>query len=143
MTESWTNSSHTNAYLSIDNYNLVMRQDRQGKGGGGILLYARTSISSLIVPGSSDIGDGVFNQYISCKIASKHGDLSLYVIYRPPKTCDPDCISNNQKLCNLIQSTPNKSILCGDFNYSSIDWSSMSGDLFEKQFLDCCDDKFL
>lgn len=36
-TESLTNLTHTTAYLSFDNYSLVMRQDRQVKGGGGIL----------------------------------------------------------------------------------------------------------
>ena len=143
VTESWTNSTHTTAYLSFKDYSLVMRQDRQGKRGGGILLYAKTSLSNFIVPGLSEIGDGIFNQYISCKLLGKSSEINLYIIYRPPKNCDPDYISNNTKLCNLVQSIPEHSILCGDFNYSSIDWKSLSSDAFEQQFLDTCNDRFL
>ena len=130
VTESWTNSAHTNAYLTFDDYSLVMRQDRQGKGGGGILLYARNSISGQLVPGASEIGNGVFNQYVSCKIIGKSSDLNLYVIYRPPSSCDKDYIKNNEKLCNLVRSVPENSILCGDFNYPKINWKSMTSDTF-------------
>ena len=98
VTEAWANASHTDAYLAIDNYSLVMRQDRQGKGGGGILLYAKKMLSKQIVPGLSDIGDGDFNQFISCKVKLKHGDLNLYVVYRPPNSCDSHYIKNNQRL---------------------------------------------
>ena len=50
MTESWTNDSHTDAYLAINNYSLILRQDRLGRGGGGILLYAKNNITGQIMP---------------------------------------------------------------------------------------------
>ena len=120
-----------------------MRQDRQGRGGGGILLYAKDNICGQIVPGSSVIDDGVFNQFVSCKVIGKSSELNLYVIYRPPSSCDPDYVNNNMKLCNLVRSIPENSILCGDFNYSKINWKSMTSDTFSQQFLDTCNDKFL
>ena len=120
-----------------------MRQDRQGRGGGGILLYAKSSLSNFIVPGSSDIGDGLFNQFLSCRIVGKFSELNLFVIYRPPKSCDSEYASNNEKLCNLVASIPDNSVLCGDFNYPSINWKTLSSNNFEKTFLDTCNDKFL
>ena len=50
VTESWTNDSHTDAYLAINNYSLILRQDRLGRGGDGILLYAKNNITGQIMP---------------------------------------------------------------------------------------------
>ena len=48
VTESWTNSDHTDAFLRIDGYEISCRYDRKdtenGKGGG-LLIYVKNCLS--------------------------------------------------------------------------------------------------
>ena len=47
ITETWTNESISNDYLSIGGYNIIERKDRNDtdKGsGGGILVYTKKSL---------------------------------------------------------------------------------------------------
>ena len=78
VTESWTHDGHTDAFLSIDGYELKMRQDREGRGGGILLYASKETISKSIVPISLDY---TFNQVIACDIVSSSGSkLTLYTI---------------------------------------------------------------
>jgi len=52
VTESWCNSDVSNAFLSIDGYEIIpdLRMDREntaGGRGGGLLVYARESVKIL------------------------------------------------------------------------------------------------
>ena len=64
-TESWTHDNITNAFFNIDGYQLKMRQDRDGRGGGILLYASKSTISNSIIPSSN-----IFkvNQCISCDI---------------------------------------------------------------------------
>ena len=47
VTETWTNETIDNAYLKLDGYEIVIREDRSDteKGrGGGILMYAKNRL---------------------------------------------------------------------------------------------------
>ena len=49
LTESWTNKSIENGILSLENYELVSRKDREdtaGSRGGGLLVYAKKGFSA-------------------------------------------------------------------------------------------------
>ena len=56
VTETWTNQAITNDYLEIPNYVQIARSDRQDTKegrGGGILVYAKSSINAFQKPNNS------------------------------------------------------------------------------------------
>ena len=78
INESWTNMDITKAYLNIDGYELIAREDRVDTNngrGGGLLLYVKSSLAAEEIVSKSP-----FNQYISVSIATHPvplGGLSL------------------------------------------------------------------
>ena len=76
VTESWTHDGHSDAFLSIDGYELKIRQDREGRGGGILLYASKQTISKSIVPISLD---SALNQVIACDIVSSPGStVTMY-----------------------------------------------------------------
>jgi hypothetical protein len=57
VTESWCNEDISNAFLSLDGYELIpdLRMDREttarGRGGGGLLVYAKEGVRAQCVKG--------------------------------------------------------------------------------------------
>ena len=140
MTESWCDDRITNSYLNIDGYELIVRQDRKDKAGGGILFYSLKNIN--VVPGSSKNN---FNQFVSCEIPTVTGpNLTVYIVYRPPDSCDVNYVENVKLLCDLVEKSSENSLFVGDFNFPSIDWQTLScPDTSSKLFLDSCNNKFM
>ena len=63
MCETWTNDQHSAAFLMIDGFSNVFRQDRvdtQNGIGGGLLVYAREDIS---VAQDESV---IFSQFTQC-----------------------------------------------------------------------------
>ena len=87
--------------------------------------------------------NSTFNQVIACEILSSSGDnITLYTVYRPPNSCDPNFCENADELNKLIQNL--NSILCGDFNYGEIDWDTLNcGSGQSEAFLESCHSIFL
>ena len=49
LVETWTNSQHTKAFLTIEGYEIVCRHDRTDTElgiGGGLLIYSKSTIST-------------------------------------------------------------------------------------------------
>ncbi len=80
ITESWCNSDVTNAFLSIDGYEIQsdLRADRedtaQGRGGG-LLVYAKTGLKILKIDTECK-----FRQYCMFLV----NDIVFYLVYRSP-----------------------------------------------------------
>ena len=63
ISESWTNNDILDAFLKINGYNILCRQDRKDttKGvGGGLLIYVKENITA------SEIHDESFDKYNQC-----------------------------------------------------------------------------
>ena len=145
VTETWTNSDHTDSYLSIKAYNIICRHDRKDTNagtGGGLLIYAK---DSLCVPESFQPVYELFNQCCSIKIpVNGRQNLELVLVYRPHRLYNSsvDVCENNSQLCNVINSVPKPCIILGDFNFSDISWELLSGDAHSKQFLETIQSAF-
>ena len=143
--ESWTNSSITNGYLSIDNYELVQRLDRQDTNigfGGGLLIYKKNGTN--FTPLDTDITKN-FSQAagVSLKMGNKD-DMSLFLFYRPHRMYDNTSTSdNNQELINILHNAKKPWVAVGDFNFKDINWDTRTGPAMVQPFINLLDDDFI
>ena len=122
VTESWLNTSVTNAMIDTSGRYNVHRSDRQSKLGGGVLCLVNNKWPSFIVP----IPEKYRNlDVIAVTILSDLGRLRYITVYRPPEfnalgreymVVLIECL---EYLCNTRDSV----ILVGDFNLPNIDWA--------------------
>ena len=119
VTEAWTNESIGDAYLGIEGYELIAREDRNdttGGRGGGILVYAEKSLNVWKMELETD-----FNQIAAVKMrCGRCVDVSIHVIYRSPNSN----ANNDAALCNYVKNIQGINILIGDFNFPDIEWTS-------------------
>jgi len=135
VTESWCHQETTNAYLSVDGYELVpdLRVDRedtaQGRGGG-ILVYVK---NGLRVVKCDQVID--FSQHCIFKVSG----LTIYLVYRSPNS-PPAAM---EKLTQLVKSTKKNTIMIGDFNLTDIDWTTGEASGRAIPFLEAVEDAML
>ena len=118
LTETWLNSTVTDAQLSMPSYN-VSRCDRTSRGGG-VLLYSDESIP---ITESKSFCNGTC-EALYCKFETIK--TSIFTVYRPPNA-SRDCFMQVLrwiKQCMSETEDDYQSILLGDFNFPCIDWSS-------------------
>jgi hypothetical protein len=135
VTESWCNEGTTNAFLSIDGYELQtdLRMDRADTAmgrGGGLLVYTRTGLQILC-------NNDKVNFLQSCSF--KVYDFTVYLVYRSPNA-PPEAMKN---LTELIWSADKNSIIVGDFNLPDIDWKTGVASPRTEAFMDAVDDKHM
>jgi hypothetical protein len=106
LTETWCNSDVTDAFLSIDGYELqpdlrTYREDSTQGRGGGLLVYAKsgTKVSKIDT-------DSSFQQQCMFLV----NDVTFHLIYRSPNA-PPAAMSDLE--C-VIRSVKKNSILVGD-----------------------------
>lgn len=137
ITETWTNDSVSNHFLTLPDYAIISRHDRndtQNGRGGGILIYAKESLRAV-----ESTAQCSFNQFSSIEISPPGGDtLSLFVIYRSPNSSSV----NNDCLLDVLKLAKNSSLVVGDFNYPNINWESFSGPNDVHSFIELVSDKF-
>ena len=133
-----------NAFLNLDNYNIVCRKDRVDtqKGiGGGLLVYAKTNMVCKEMTG--DYLDS-FNQCCGLSIKTgTNGFLNIVLVYRPHNLYnDNNVTDNNNQMCQMLRSLPKDCIIVGDFNFSEIDWELNTCAARSRGFLDTINDLF-
>ena len=109
-------------------------------GGRGIIIWIRNGIEASpyrIQPTYED------SLWLKIKI-SKTDSLLLGCVYRSPNSSD----ENNESLNNLFRSLPmqlySHLLVCGDFNYPSINWETNStNEPNAQKFLESCDDAYV
>ena len=142
ITESWTHLGPdpiTDEVLKIKGYDLIGRRDRKDTKngrGGGLLLYSK--LPNIYV-NSVNISDKIIHATITSNDKNSE-DIQIHCIYRSPNST----FDMNQEIIEYIKRIPYNSILVGDFNYPSIDWSTLTCVKPEDQeFLDTVNEKFL
>ena len=121
ITETWTNSSICDSYITIPGYKLTVRKDRSDTldgRGGGILLYIKSNIICHEIPVPENL-----IQVAAARIYSSKNNLDIHVIYRSPNSS----AENNTNINNYVRNTSENSIIVGDLNYPHINWNLMSG----------------
>ena len=84
LTETWTNNDIDNSFLYIDNYEIIVREDRADTSrgrGGGILIYVKKSMCAW-----KEEVVGPFCQCVGTKLRGSNGDLAVFVVYRSPNS---------------------------------------------------------
>ena len=144
--EASTNNSISDAYLSLDGYNLVVRADGIDTKEGwcrGLLIYVKAGIMAARIESS------IMNSMVECEGVTVPwgkggGVLSVILAYRPPRY--PGSEADNgytDKLCELLSNLKSPAILLGDLNYPGIDWERFYGESSaEKKVIDTVQDFF-
>jgi hypothetical protein len=134
LTETWCNSSISDATLAIENYRLEtdLRKDRADTSngiGGGLLVYARNELKTLPCDSYST---NMFNQFCVFTIATKSEKLNIILAYRPPSSG----LTNTTELCDILRRMKDNTILIGDINMPGIDWLEERADTRGRELLD-------
>ena len=117
----------TKARLSLMGYSIFTNFDFQSPsayhGIRGVAIYVSHKLSAKEINFNQDS----FNDHLWVKIYLKGADsLLIGCVYRSPSS---DIVSSTTCLiCNLLRSVNGFShlLICGDFNYSGIDWGTVS-----------------
>ena len=84
LTETWTNSDIDNSFLHIDEYEIIVGEDRADTSrgrGGGILIYAKKVMCAWKVE-----VNGPFCQCVGTKLKGRNDNLAIFVVYRSPNS---------------------------------------------------------
>ena len=82
LSESWLNSTVTNAEVEIEGFKLT-RLDRLGKTGGGVCVYSKSSIKVKCLKNITGISEFGFHQLWMLIQLRKLRSILLCVTYRP------------------------------------------------------------
>ena len=95
LSETWINSSTTNAEIKIQEYN-IYRLDRKNKKGGGVCIYVRNDFKRKVLKNLSYISPVGFHQLWLQIQVNKNKSMIVCVTYRPPD-CPVTCIRDELK----------------------------------------------
>jgi len=93
ITETWADSSVTDAELSLEGFDMF-RVDREGSKGGGVLLYIREELGAVILDNLSE-----FREQVWCSLKLKSSSLLLGLCYRSPNSDK----NNNDSLLRSLE----------------------------------------
>ncbi|CAI2725549.1 unnamed protein product [Schistosoma spindalis] len=134
ISEAWTNSNISDLSISLDNY-LLYRSDRLKGRSGGCLIYAHSSLNSLLcdMPELNKLKDSV---WIVLK-PSNSVTLLFGCVYRQPNAPIDD-IAILSEVFTLASSFPfTGKLICGDFNLPEISWFPIRAPKRYESFIEC------
>lgn len=111
ISESWLKPSFSSSYVSLPGY-LLLRNDRTGKGGGGVAVYLRSDIQYKILCNSpSQYSGGI--EFLLLEIIVCGTKFALGVVYCPPNA---DFLSALESDLLSLCSEYIHQLIMGDFN---------------------------
>ena len=145
VTESWGKEWINDGIFSLKGYSMY-RDDREGKEGGGTILYVSNKLEHR---SCRPLNTQDFESSAWCWIIEKGGKKILVgSVYRSTSSS----AANNRKLLEKMLKAnevagENRLLLLGDFNVPNIDWTDKmlkrGAEQFEAQFLDVTNDCFI
>ena len=126
--EAGTHSGISDAFLALSGYNMVVRADGQDTTDGwcrGLLIWAREGIMAGRYE-SDLIKDMVECEGITIPWGRGGTVLTILLAYRPPRY--PGGQADNgysERFCNLLANIKGQVVICGDLNFSGIDWERL------------------
>jgi len=120
VSESFLKPYVLSSMFSLDGYRFI-RNDREGKEGGGVGLYYRDCLECKVVH-MSESAYSFKPEFLACEIRHRAWKVLVVIVYRPPK-----CGLRNSIFEFLEDSLPqwNNVVVMGDFN---IDMAGKSSD---------------
>ena len=119
ITESWTNDNINTSILTLDYPYNILRKDRVGKKGGGVLVYYRKtlSVSDVDIPKSYEVAETiVFDVHL------KNYSIRFLTVYLSPNNDELHFVSLS-RLIGWVNDTSQQTIIVGDFNFPLIKWN--------------------
>ena len=129
-------------FIECPNY-YVFNKDRKSGRGGGVLILVRNDLVAQEYADKSweDI------EAVSCKLKLRHLTMKLICIYRPPSADSAYNAKLRETIREVCSSQNDQVVICGDFNFPQINWSSntVQGGRKSEQsrFVEACNDAFL
>ena len=115
ISETWLNSTVTDAELKLEGRK-IFRQDRKNQEGGGVCVYTRASFKTKVLKEISGISDLGFQQLWVRIQHKKLQSFLVCVVYKPPDcpvNCFPDHFIDNYSYALTLGK---KIIVTGDLN---------------------------
>ena len=139
VTESWMTAQMQDSEVQIGGFTLY-RKDRgeiRDSRGGGVLLFVKDSIDSAI---NEDLSE------LSCEslwikiYMDKNYSINLGICYRSESAtaAEIDCMYQA-----ITAASQGQALIMGDFNYRTINWTTLEADSHEKPFINLIQDCFL
>ncbi|GAB0205350.1 hypothetical protein GRJ2_003000600 [Grus japonensis] len=133
ITETWWDGSY--------DWSVGMKEDRQGRRGGGVALYVNDQLECMEIYLGMD-EELTETLWVRIKGSAGAGDIIAGVCYRPPDQGD----RADEAVCRQIGAGSHSQALdlMGDFNRPNICWKdNTAGHKQSRKFLVCVDDNFL
>ena len=119
ISETWLNSDILDVAVSVQGYELIIGDSPSGVRKHGVALYVKNGIKHELIGGSPP--------NMLC-ISLVDYNILFFVIYRPPSNSNSE---NLQLIYYLLQKLEShESIILGDLNLPSIDWSNENIDSY-------------
>ena len=123
ITETWLDPIFIHSELGLNDY-YVHRKDRHDRRGGGVHLAVHTDLISVR---RRDLENNDNIETVMVDICQSSKDNILFgVCYRPPSADVEYSLKLRQCLDRIEMTRFATCYLVGDFNFSSIDWHSLT-----------------
>ncbi|XP_062701994.1 uncharacterized protein LOC109419486 isoform X1 [Aedes albopictus] len=121
VTESWLNDKITDSLLTIEGYKII-RHDRKGRLGGGVLLFIKDEIHFQLLEKSQDQPGLQVSEYVAVEIAIGSEKICLVAMYNPPNV---NCATSVDKVLSDYGTRYNDIFFAGDFNTNLLNLGSI------------------
>lgn len=143
ITETWINEFSYGDSLNeyeIDGYSFFLYQ-RSGKVGGGVALYVRSNMQSVLM---SDFKTNQDVESVWVDIFLNDKSYRVGAFYRPPNQSQELDVEMVKEIETACCNREKDLVIMGDFNFPNIHWDSLSNiDHRSSVFVNCILDNFL
>ena len=125
VSETWLNDTVPSDKLLDENKYNIYRKDRKDENGGGVLVAVKKGLNSRQRNDlESDAPD--HNEMIIVELKQSDGNrLGILSFYRPPNDLNFEFCNNfEHNLDSMWNDGLQEMLVCGDLNFSEIDWDS-------------------
>ena len=139
ITESWLEDTMIDSELNIAGYTIFRKDRKQVRDskGGGVLLYVRDCFNAYFAPELNDLP----NESLWIRIpTSQTRSMLVGVCYKSPTAKDDEVKSMYEA---IEKASSCQSLILGDFNCPSIDWSTLHCDSSDQYFVHLIQNCFL
>jgi len=139
ITESWLEDTMIDSELNIAGYTIFRKDRKQVRDskGGGVLLYVRDCFNAYFAPELNDLP----NESLWIRIpTSQTRSMLVGVCYKSPTAKDDEVKSMYEA---IEKASSCQSLILGDFNCPSIDWSTLHCDSSDQHFVHLIQNCFL
>jgi hypothetical protein len=136
ITESWLKLKDKDfiGEYNLEGYKIFNKDRASTKPGGGVLIYIKENLFPVEITVESD------SELIQIEINTSL-KINIILVYRPPNSTPEKDRNLYASLTNLIEN--NISIIIGDFNCPTLNWSTLTSSSEDAQLLDFFQDNFL